>query len=92
MLQLVKRQQIVGSLSPPPGVTPNFQNPESNARTCVIASIVCVIIAALFVLARLWSKLFIVRSPGWDDGKSTYLEPQDLANTKRSNLSHRACM
>jgi hypothetical protein len=66
---LVGRQQIPGVLPPPPGVTPNFEHPASHGHYLSLTSVVCVVIAAIFVFARLWVKLVVSRAPGWDDGE-----------------------
>lgn len=66
---LVTRQQIQGVLPPPPGVTPNLEHPVSHGRYLSIGSVVCVVLAGLFVIARLYVKLFLSRAPGWDDGE-----------------------
>ena len=66
---LWKRQQISGVLPAPPGVDPNFEHPVSHGHYLSLTSVVCVVIAAMFVFARLWVKLVISRAPGWDDGK-----------------------
>ncbi len=69
LAHLVGRQQIPGVLPPPPGVTPNFEHPASHGHYLSLTSVVCVVIAAVFVFARLWVKLVVSRAPGWDDGE-----------------------
>ncbi len=69
LAHLVGRQQIPGVLPPPPGVTPNFEHPASQGHYLSLTSVVCVVIAAIFVFARLWVKLVVSRAPGWDDGE-----------------------
>lgn len=66
--QLAARQQIEGSIPPPPGVTPNFTNPATNAPRLYAASIACLTLSGVFVAARLISKIFISHTHGWDDG------------------------
>lgn len=66
---LVERQQIPGVLPPPPGVTPNFEHPTSHGHYLSLTSVVCVVIAAIFVFARRWVRLLVSRAPGWDDGE-----------------------
>lgn len=52
--QLSSRQQIQGILPPTHGVTPKFQHPVSHGHYCATAAVVCVVLAALFVSARLY--------------------------------------
>ena len=66
---LWRRQQISGVLPPPPGVDTNFEHPVSHGHYLSLSSVVCIVIAAIFVFARLWVKLVISRAPGWEDGK-----------------------
>lgn len=58
---------------PPPGRVANFENPESIAHQVTEISIPCSCVATFFVLLRLYGRLFIVRSPGLDDGKYSIL-------------------
>jgi len=55
-----------GLLPPPPGVTPNFVDPDSQSGLLIVASIICPILAAIFVAARCASKA-LSKSWGWDD-------------------------
>lgn len=57
----------VGAMPPPPGVTPNFDNPESIAHRVIIASVLGPVIAIPFCLLRLYTKQWILRQVGWDD-------------------------
>ena len=55
---------------PPPGVTSNFDNPESRAyETVIVFTIYLTIMMSIFLL-RIYSKVFVTRSLGWDDCKS----------------------
>ena len=65
---LARRQQIIGVLPSPPGITPNFEHPTSHGHVLAVASVVCVVIATIFVAARLFTKVVVSRAPGWDDG------------------------
>ncbi|KAL9577510.1 MAG: hypothetical protein Q9212_006315, partial [Teloschistes hypoglaucus] len=53
--------------SPPPGVIPNFVNPESHAYQLVITVAVCLALVVIAVSMRLYTKHFITKSMGWDD-------------------------
>ena len=57
-------------LQPPPsGQTSNFIDPES--RGPVIVAVCCAVVSLmwLILLLRLFSKAWIIRKVGWDDGK-----------------------
>ena len=69
---LVKRQQIVGALPAPSGITPDFEHPTSHGHVLAVASVTCLVLAALFVGARLYTKIVVSRAPGWDDGSKLY--------------------
>lgn len=56
--------------SPPPGVIPNFVNPESHAYQLIITVAVCLAFVVIAVSMRLYTKQFITKSMGWDDCKS----------------------
>ena len=54
---------------PPPGQISNFENPESRGPAIVIlCSVFIGIMWPIFVL-RLYSKVWVIRRFGWDDGK-----------------------
>ena len=55
------------ALAPPPGVRPNFVNPE-NLHAVIIAIVtLCVSISTFFFWMRMYTKLFIFRKTGWED-------------------------
>ena len=57
------------SLQPPPHVMPDFVNPPSQRGVNLACNILCLTVATLCVLIRLHTKIFIQKSPGWDDRK-----------------------
>ena len=59
----------VPSLQPPPHVIPNFVNPPSQRGANLACNILCLAVATFCVLTRLHTKIFILRSLGWDDCK-----------------------
>ncbi|KAI9704161.1 MAG: hypothetical protein M1836_007022 [Candelina mexicana] len=68
LAHLIERQQgQVGVLPPPPGVTQNFVNPETNAHGVVAVIYVFLILTILFVGARFYAKLAVNGKLGWDD-------------------------
>lgn len=64
---LASRQNVHGSMKPPPGVIPNFVDPESKAYRVVNANIVCIVIGTFFLIARIASRSLISHSLGRDD-------------------------
>ena len=65
---LATMEQLL-NLQPPPHVMPNFVNPPSQRGVNLACNIFCLTVATLCVLIRLHTKIFIQRSPGWDDRK-----------------------
>jgi len=59
----------VGAYPAPPGITPNFANPESIANQVIIAAIACPAFAIPIVLSRLYTSHFILRRWHLDDSK-----------------------
>ncbi|KAH7111824.1 hypothetical protein B0J11DRAFT_447400 [Dendryphion nanum] len=61
------REEIIGVLPPPPGVTPNFINPPSLQHIILITNIILSIVSALFVALRFYTTGCIIHSVGVDD-------------------------
>lgn len=61
---------IIPAMPPPPGVTPNFENPEWIGYRLIIVAVVFPVIALCFLLPRLWSAAFIIKKWHPDDCKS----------------------
>jgi hypothetical protein len=76
-LVLLRREELIGVIPPPSGVTPNFVDPPSLKNRIVITSIVCSIISAVFVTLRLYATGIIIRTMGMDDCESSYLITSD---------------
>lgn len=57
----------VPAMAPPPGVIPNFKNPESKAYESITTTAVCVSLMMPFFALRIYSRVFVTRSLGWDD-------------------------
>ena len=56
---------------PPPGVTSNFENPDMTRYNTVVATVSTTLtIALMFVLTRLYTRIFMIRHFGWDDGET----------------------
>jgi hypothetical protein len=60
----------LGTMAFPPGVVPNYENPESRAGQLLATNIVCLIIAGTFVSMRIYTQIFLLRAVWWDDCKS----------------------
>ena len=67
-MDLEYRDVIVGSAPPPPGVTPNFVNPEYRSGGIVPISAVFTILSTVFLVLRLYTKIGIVHLFGLEDG------------------------
>ena len=61
----------VPALMPPPGVIPNFFNPESHATQTIVVCSVVTAAMILFLVVRMYMKLHLSHSVGWDDCKSS---------------------
>ena len=57
------------ALAPPPGITPNFINPESQALMVIVACVVCLVLIMPISLVRFYTNLWIKRSLKADDSK-----------------------
>lgn len=53
---------------PPPGVTPNFINPTSRRVQIDTVAIALPAVALLFIFLRLYTRIFVSRAFGLDDG------------------------
>ena len=62
----------VPALTPPPGVKPNFNNPESRAHATIIANGITTGVMLAFVVTRVYTKLAITKSFAWEDCKDPY--------------------
>ncbi|KAK3320234.1 hypothetical protein B0T19DRAFT_446001 [Cercophora scortea] len=60
-------EAIVGSAPPPPGVTPNFVDPESIASHLIIVAVVFPVATACLLGLRLYTALHIVKRRHLDD-------------------------
>ncbi|KAL8654520.1 MAG: hypothetical protein Q9226_003401 [Calogaya cf. arnoldii] len=58
---------IPAALEPPPGVDSNFIDPYNTDSTIYGTLGICIGITSIFVLLRLYTKLFIIRKHGWED-------------------------
>lgn len=55
---------------PPFGVTPNLKNPPIHLWTeRLLTMTMCLVFTALFVIMRMYTKLFVIKKHGWEDCK-----------------------
>ncbi|MCJ1264234.1 hypothetical protein MMC22_004105 [Lobaria immixta] len=57
----------IGGLPPPPGVTPNFVNPENHTVQGHVVFIMCLVLSTLFVVLRTYTRFILLKSHGWED-------------------------
>ena len=55
------------ALPPPLGICSNFENPESQSYVTVVPCAVIVGIMIILVFTRMYTKVYILNSVGWDD-------------------------
>ena len=55
------------AMKPPPGVTPNFVNPESLRTYWILMMCMCLTFSTMFVFMRMYTKLVLIKSHGWED-------------------------
>lgn len=63
----------VPALPPPLGIQSNFQSRESQSYVTVIPCAVIVGIMIILVFIRMYTKVYILKSVGWDDCTSACL-------------------
>lgn len=58
----------ISALPPPPGVTANFVNPASRRPQIIAIAIIFPVLAFIAIALRLYTRLFVSRAFGLDDG------------------------
>ncbi|KAK4232941.1 hypothetical protein C8A03DRAFT_48350 [Achaetomium macrosporum] len=58
---------VIGAAPPPPGVTPNFTNPEYNGRSVVAANIASLALATCVCGLRIFTKTYILHTVDYSD-------------------------
>lgn len=61
--------ELVGTFPPPPGVTPNFINPESTASQVVLCTILTLVFMIPFFVLRMYTKKYILKRIDPEDCK-----------------------
>lgn len=54
-------------LEPPPGVLPNFIDPQSQSAANLACNIICLTVATICVAIRIYTRFVITKSHGWED-------------------------
>ncbi len=67
---------------PPPGVRPNFINPPSDAWQYTAAAATGTVFAFLFLVLRLYTRIFLVKMGGLEDGEYSPKKLPQLELTK----------
>lgn len=75
-----------GAIEPPPGITPNFVDPTSMRKYDVFGQSVCLAVSTMLVWMRMYSKLRLIKSVGWEDCKSTARLFQWIMNTESAKI------
>ena len=55
------------ALVPPPGIKPNFVNPENQTRYFVLTIVLTVTVSTFALLMRVYTKTCLIRKVGWED-------------------------
>jgi hypothetical protein len=79
----------VPSVTPPTGVTPNFDNPPSKAFIYYIVASISTALMTFFVILRLYVRSRITRALWWDDRKAPIAvsNNNEDANNNINNLA-----
>ncbi|MCJ1425996.1 hypothetical protein MMC29_003898 [Sticta canariensis] len=52
---------------PPPGVTANFDAPNTNGTVFIVVLVLGLIVTTIITAMRLWTKGYLIHTSGWDD-------------------------
>lgn len=56
------------ALKPPPGATPDFQHANGVVTAIIVVNAVFLVLMAIFLAARIYVKIALIRGFWWDDG------------------------
>jgi hypothetical protein len=62
-------QSMIPQRAPPPGMTSNLINPVSTGYQQTTCNILCLVFVTLFVTARIYTRIRLVKCVSWDDCK-----------------------
>ncbi|KAF2113820.1 hypothetical protein BDV96DRAFT_578384 [Lophiotrema nucula] len=57
----------LGAMPPPPGVEPNFEDPDNRMRENITLHAIFLTLTTCCVLMRIYTRHFVIRKLGWDD-------------------------
>lgn len=66
-----KLEELPG-MKPPSGVIPNLLNPPTMQNVNLLCQITCLSVSTICVVIRMYTKIVIDRSPGWEDCTPEY--------------------
>lgn len=55
------------ALPPPPGVVPNFANPDNIRVALIVTSVLCLFISTLSFWIRAYTRFYIFKETEWED-------------------------
>ena len=69
---------------PPPGIIPNFDNPDSNSKTFFIVTSILLVLTILLIVNRFYVKTYIIRKYTTDDCEFVDTFNKKFADTVKS--------
>ncbi|PQE28485.1 integral membrane protein [Rutstroemia sp. NJR-2017a BBW] len=76
------------ALTPPVGVIPNFANPESRAYSVIVINGIFTSILIIFVALRMYAKVFVSKTVGWEDGEHITIRSKFLIPAAHTSLAY----
>ena len=76
------------ALPPPDGLHSNFIDPPSRADLYIVVVSIAISLMLLCVCLRLYAKIWLIRSPDWDDGRYNLLQKVEFELNTFSHLRH----
>lgn len=66
--ELLKEVLEGPGLKPPPNVIPNLINPPTKQHINLLCQVTCLTLSSVFVLIRMYTKIYVMKNHGWEDG------------------------
>lgn len=66
--ELLKKILEGPGLKPPPNVIPNLINPPTKQHINLLCQVTCLTLSSVFVLIRMYTKIYVMKNHGWEDG------------------------
>lgn len=80
MMDFEYRDGAIVAIKPPPGITPNFENPETKAPQLISVVVGFLTVTSFFVLLRVYTRIYISKAFGIDDCKAYMRSRRGCAN------------